>query len=77
LRAAVSSTSAPKPSSPARSGPTHRGRCNCLKGQLTEAEFRELPTFLALLHPIARQDLEHRLLAGGKRYGASRKGGGL
>jgi hypothetical protein len=29
------------------------------------------------LHPAARADLERRLLAGGKRYGAGRKGGGL
>jgi 5-methylcytosine-specific restriction endonuclease McrA len=48
-------------------------RCNGLKGMLAEPEFRELLTLLALLHPIARQDLERRLLAGGRRYGVSRR----
>ena len=43
-------------------------RCNAMKGVLTEAEFREVLTLLALLHPTARADLERRLLAGGKRY---------
>jgi 5-methylcytosine-specific restriction endonuclease McrA len=47
-------------------------RCNSLKGLLTEDEFRELLTFLALLHPTARQDLERRLLSGGQRYGRPR-----
>jgi hypothetical protein len=39
-----------------------------MKGQLTEAEFLELLSFLAGLHPAARQDLERRLIAGGSRY---------
>ena len=43
-------------------------RCNQLKGMLTEAEYRELLTLLALFHPVARSDVERRLLAGGKRY---------
>jgi hypothetical protein len=47
-------------------------RCNSLKGMLTEAEFRELLTFLALLHPLARTDLERRLLAGSARYAGKR-----
>ena len=47
-------------------------RCNAIKGMLTDLEFRELLTLLALMHPIARADLERRLIAGGKRY-ASRK----
>jgi hypothetical protein len=45
-------------------------RCNALKGQFTEAEFLELLTMLALLHPAARSDLERRLLAGSSRYAA-------
>lgn len=48
-------------------------RCNRLKGQLTEGEFRELLTLLALLPPVARADLECRLIAGGKRYGTPRR----
>ncbi len=43
-------------------------RCNGIKGQLTEAEYRELMVLLALLHPSARADVERRLLSGGKRY---------
>jgi 5-methylcytosine-specific restriction endonuclease McrA len=46
-------------------------RCNALKGQLTEGEFREIVTALARLHPTAQADLERRLLAGGKRYGST------
>jgi 5-methylcytosine-specific restriction endonuclease McrA len=49
-------------------------RCNQLKGMLAEAEYRELLTLLALLHPAARQDLERRLIAGGKRYASGRRG---
>ncbi|HEY7308307.1 MAG TPA: HNH endonuclease [Gemmataceae bacterium] len=48
-------------------------RCNGIKGALTEGEFRELLTTLALMHPAARQDLERRLLAGAARY-AGRRG---
>lgn len=44
-------------------------RCNRLKGQLTEGEFHQLATLLAAIHPVARQDVERRLLAGGARYG--------
>jgi 5-methylcytosine-specific restriction endonuclease McrA len=47
-------------------------RCNSMKGMLTEAEFRKLLTFLALLHPVARTDLERRLLAGTSRYAGKR-----
>lgn len=47
-------------------------RCNSLKGCLTGSEFEALLQLLDRLHPIARQDLERRLLAGGKRYGAGR-----
>ena len=47
-------------------------RCNSLKGQLMESEFRELLTLLASLHPAARSDLERRLLAGGTRYAQGR-----
>lgn len=43
-------------------------RCNSLKGLLTEREFHDLLTQLALWHPAARQDVERRLLAGGRRY---------
>ncbi|MHB1422799.1 MAG: HNH endonuclease [Gemmataceae bacterium] len=48
-------------------------RCNSLKGQLAESEFRELLGLLSRTHPAARTDIERRLLAGGKRY-ASRRG---
>jgi 5-methylcytosine-specific restriction endonuclease McrA len=51
-------------------------RCNRMKGQLTEGEFRELLTLLALLHPVACQDLKRRLLAGGQRYGRGRRSAG-
>jgi 5-methylcytosine-specific restriction endonuclease McrA len=44
-------------------------RCQLLKGQLAGVEMEQLIQLLARLHPIARQDLERRLLAGGKRYG--------
>lgn len=44
-------------------------RCNGLKGMLTGAEFAALMACLDKLHPTARQDVERRLLAGGKRYG--------
>jgi 5-methylcytosine-specific restriction endonuclease McrA len=43
-------------------------RCNSLKGMATESEFRELLRFLGLLHPVASQDLERRLLAGSQVY---------
>ncbi|HTU23129.1 MAG TPA: HNH endonuclease signature motif containing protein [Gemmataceae bacterium] len=49
------------------------GRCNAIKGLLAEAEFRALLTLLASLHPAARQDVERRLVAGGKRYAVSRR----
>ena len=48
-------------------------RCNRLKGQLTEGEFRELLALLARTHPVARTDIERRLLAGGQRYGSRRR----
>lgn len=48
-------------------------RCNGIKGMLTESEFRELLTLLALFHPAARADVERRLQAGGRRYAASRR----
>ena len=47
-------------------------RCNALKGSWTAEEFRALLALLADLHPAARQDLERRLLAGGKRYARGR-----
>lgn len=47
-------------------------RCNALKGCLTGTEFEALLQLLARLHPIASQDIERRLLAGGNRYSASR-----
>ncbi len=43
-------------------------RCNSIKGMLTENEYREVLTLLALLHPAARADVERRMLAGGRRY---------
>jgi 5-methylcytosine-specific restriction endonuclease McrA len=48
-------------------------RCNGIKGMLTGAEFEFLLEFLADLHPVARQDIERRLLAGGRRYSTSRR----
>ncbi len=48
-------------------------RCNRLRGQLSEAETLELIEFLGGLHPVARADLERRLLAGGERYARGRK----
>jgi 5-methylcytosine-specific restriction endonuclease McrA len=47
-------------------------RCNALKGQLTEVEFRELLSFLAQ-HPRVAADLERRLLAGAARYAPKRR----
>jgi 5-methylcytosine-specific restriction endonuclease McrA len=47
-------------------------RCNALKGQLTEAEYRELLTWLAQ-HPRVAADLERRLLAGGALYASKRR----
>jgi 5-methylcytosine-specific restriction endonuclease McrA len=47
-------------------------RCNAIKGQLAEAEFRQQLTLLASLHPTAAADLERRLLSGGKRYRPNR-----
>jgi 5-methylcytosine-specific restriction endonuclease McrA len=43
-------------------------RCNRLKGKLTAEEFAAVRSFLATLHPIARQDVELRLISGGQRY---------
>lgn len=43
-------------------------RCNQLKGQLTKEEFIQLLDLLSKLYPAARQDIERRLLAGGRRY---------
>ncbi|HEY7427437.1 MAG TPA: HNH endonuclease signature motif containing protein [Gemmataceae bacterium] len=48
-------------------------RCNALKGMLTGAEMEFLMEFLGGLHPVARADVERRLIAGGKRY-SSRRG---
>jgi hypothetical protein len=47
-------------------------RCNQLRGMLTEAETVQLLALLEGLHPVARQDIERRLLAGGKRYAGKR-----
>jgi 5-methylcytosine-specific restriction endonuclease McrA len=43
-------------------------RCNSLKGKLTAEEFAGVRSFLATLHPVARQDVELRLISGGQRY---------
>ena len=43
-------------------------RCQMLKGRLNSDEFTALLSFLSQLHPAARQDVECRLLAGGRRY---------
>jgi hypothetical protein len=48
-------------------------RCNQLRGQLTEAETLELLEFLEGLHPVAREDLERRLLGGGTVYAGGKK----
>lgn len=50
-------------------------RCNRLKGMLTAEEFTQLRLALELLPPVARADIERRLLAGGKRYASSRRKG--
>jgi 5-methylcytosine-specific restriction endonuclease McrA len=47
-------------------------RCNKLRGLLTEAETEHVLEFLRDIGPAAREDLERRLLAGGKRYAAKR-----
>jgi hypothetical protein len=47
-------------------------RDNRLKGQLTGAEMEFLMEFLDGLHPAAKEDIERRLLAGGKRYAGRR-----
>jgi hypothetical protein len=48
-------------------------RCNSLKGVLTGTEFEALLQLVGRWHPIARQDVERRLLAGGTRYATSRR----
>jgi hypothetical protein len=49
-------------------------RCNTLRGKLLEGETEELLEFLEGLHPVARDDLEARLLAGGPaRYARGRR----
>ncbi|MGH7169210.1 MAG: HNH endonuclease [Gemmataceae bacterium] len=52
------------------------GRCNAIKGQLTEGEYRGLLRVLECFHPAARADVERRLIAGGARYSGSRRGRG-
>jgi hypothetical protein len=47
-------------------------RCNQLKGLLREDEFLGLREFLDGLHPAAKEDIERRLLGGGRVY-AGRK----
>ena len=48
---------------------THR-RCNSLKGQLTADEYGKLARFLRSLSEEAQEDINARLVAGGKgRYG--------
>jgi 5-methylcytosine-specific restriction endonuclease McrA len=47
-------------------------RCNALKSVLTETEHRELLAFLDRLHPLARQNIETRLLAGNRRFAGKR-----
>jgi 5-methylcytosine-specific restriction endonuclease McrA len=46
-------------------------RCQALKGMLSGIEFEQLLQLLERLHPAARQDIERRLLAGGRRYAGS------
>jgi 5-methylcytosine-specific restriction endonuclease McrA len=48
-------------------------RDNRLRGMLTEAETLHLFEFLADLHPAAKEDIERRLLAGGRRYANGRR----
>jgi 5-methylcytosine-specific restriction endonuclease McrA len=48
-------------------------RCNSVKGQLSEAEYRELLALVTHWHPTARQDLERRLISGATRYACSRR----
>jgi hypothetical protein len=48
-------------------------RCNQLRGLLTEGETEHLWEFLADLHPIAREDIERRLLAGGRVFAKGRR----
>jgi len=48
-------------------------RCQALKGMLTGAEMEFLLEFLEGLHPVARQDIERRLLGGGKVYGGKKE----
>jgi 5-methylcytosine-specific restriction endonuclease McrA len=47
-------------------------RCNQLRGLLTEGETEELREFLGGLHPVAREDIERRLLAGGRVFAGGR-----
>jgi hypothetical protein len=49
-------------------------RCNQLRGKLLEGETEALLEFLEGQHPVAREDLEARLLAGGPaRYARGRR----
>jgi hypothetical protein len=48
-------------------------RCQALKGMLTGAEMEFLIEFLEGLHPVARADIERRLLSGGQRYAGGQK----
>lgn len=48
-------------------------RCQSLKSCLSGPEMELLIQFLDRLHPIARQDLTRRLLAGGSRYSTTRQ----
>jgi hypothetical protein len=50
-------------------------RCNQLRGLLTEGETEELREFLGGLHPVAREDIERRLLAGGRVFARGRRKG--
>jgi 5-methylcytosine-specific restriction endonuclease McrA len=51
-------------------------RCQRLKGMLTGAEMEFLLELLDGLHPVARADMERRLLSGGARYRITRKENG-
>jgi len=47
-------------------------RCNLLRGQLSQAATEELLAMLRSWHPLDREDLERRAIAGGARYAGRR-----
>lgn len=52
-------------------------RCNSIKGQLKDGEFGFLMETLRGMHPVARADVELRLIAGGRRYFSKKKKKGI